>query len=86
MGSFSPCTSPQSYRGPLSTGNHTFQVTAKDTAGNTSSPASYTWTIDTTAPTVTINQASGQPDPTNVSPINFTVVFSESVPTSPPAT
>ena len=30
-------------------------------------------------PTVTINQAAGQPDPTNTSPINFTVVFSESV-------
>jgi serine protease AprX len=28
---------------------------------------------------VTINQASGQVDPTNSSPINFTVVFSEPV-------
>ena len=34
---------------------------------------------DTTAPTVTINQASGQTDPTSTSPINFTVVFSEPV-------
>ena len=34
---------------------------------------------DTTPPTVTINQASGQADPTNASPINFTVVFSEPV-------
>ncbi len=31
------------------------------------------------APTVTINQAAGQADPTNASPINFTVVFSEPV-------
>jgi large repetitive protein len=38
-----------------------------------------TVTIDNTPPTVTINQASGQNDPTNASPINFTVVFSESV-------
>jgi len=30
-------------------------------------------------PTVTINQAAGQADPTSSSPINFTVVFSESV-------
>ena len=30
-------------------------------------------------PTVTINQAASQPDPTSVSPINFTVVFSEAV-------
>ena len=31
------------------------------------------------APTVTINQAAGQADPTGASPINFTVVFSEAV-------
>jgi hypothetical protein len=35
--------------------------------------------IDTTPPSVTINQAVGQPDPTNASSINFTVVFSEVV-------
>jgi len=35
--------------------------------------------VDTTAPTVTINQAAGQADPTSASAINFTVVFSESV-------
>lgn len=34
---------------------------------------------DTTSPTVTINQAAGQADPTHSSPINFTVVFSEPV-------
>lgn len=32
-----------------------------------------------TGPTVTINQAAGQADPTNASPIAFTVVFSETV-------
>jgi len=31
------------------------------------------------SPTVTINQAAGQADPTGTSPINFTVVFGESV-------
>jgi hypothetical protein len=35
--------------------------------------------VDTDAPTVTINQAAGQADPTNASPINFTVAFSEEV-------
>ena len=35
--------------------------------------------IDTGAPTVTINQSIGQDDPTNASPISFTVVFSEPV-------
>src|SRR5262249_2386659 len=37
------------------------------------------YTIDNIAPTVTINQALGQADPTNTSPIHFTVVFSEAV-------
>ena len=36
-------------------------------------------TYDITAPTVTINQAGAQVDPTSDSPINFTVVFSEPV-------
>ena len=35
--------------------------------------------IDGVVPTVTVNQAGGQNDPTNVSPVSFTVVFSESV-------
>jgi len=35
--------------------------------------------LDTTGPTVTINQAGAQADPTASSPINFTVVFNESV-------
>jgi hypothetical protein len=37
------------------------------------------FTIDKTAPTVTINQAGGQADPAAASPINFAVVFSEAV-------
>ncbi len=34
---------------------------------------------DETPPSVSLEQASGQPDPTNVPPINFVVVFSEPV-------
>ncbi len=72
-------TSPQTYNG-LPDGSYTFEVRAIDSLGNAdSTPASYTWVIDTTAPTVTINQAAGQADPTGSSPINFTVVFSEPV-------
>jgi len=36
-------------------------------------------TYDVAGPTVTINQAAGQEDPTSNSPINFTVIFSKSV-------
>ena len=35
--------------------------------------------VDATAPTVTIEQADGQDDPTDASPIHFTVIFSEDV-------
>ncbi|MDW8278734.1 MAG: DUF4082 domain-containing protein [Anaerolineales bacterium] len=38
-----------------------------------------TVTYDTTAPTVTVEQAAGQSDPTNATPILFTVTFSEPV-------
>src|SRR5206468_2180350 len=34
---------------------------------------------DITRPTVTINQAAGQADPTSTSPISFTAIFSEPV-------
>jgi len=76
---FSPCTSPQDYTG-LSDGSHTFQVRAVDVSGNTdATPATFTWTVDTTGPSIILNRAATQPDPTNSSPINFTVVFSEPV-------
>jgi hypothetical protein len=61
---------------------------ATDAAGNasdasTSSDNSVGWvqppSPDVTAPTVTINQANGQNDPTSSSPITFTAVFSEPV-------
>jgi hypothetical protein len=57
--------------------------TATVSGGGDNSPgnnvASDMTIVDSTVPTVTINQAVGQADPTNVSPINFTVVFSETV-------
>src|SRR3989449_96393 len=62
-----------------SNGAHTITAVAQDSAGNRSTSAPVTVTVDNVAPTVTINQAAGQPDPTNTSPINFTVVFSKPV-------
>ena len=47
--------------------------------GNNTANDVTTVTATTTAPSVTINQAAGQADPTNAAPINFTVVFSSSV-------
>jgi hypothetical protein len=76
---FTTCTSPHNYNG-LGDGSHTFQVRALDGFGNTDpTPAGYAWSIDATAPTVAVNQASGQADPTTASPIHFTAVFSEPV-------
>jgi hypothetical protein len=48
-------------------------------AGNGNFTTGQAYTIDHTAPTVTVNQAAGQLDPTNASPVNFTAVFSEAV-------
>ncbi len=50
-GTFGACTSPKSYTG-LANGSHTFSVRARDSADNVDpTPATRTWTIDTTAPT-----------------------------------
>jgi len=37
------------------------------------------YSVDNTEPSVTVEQASGQPDPANASPIRFDVLFSENV-------
>ena len=66
------------------TGTCTFDAQVQDDGGtanggvDTSTPAlSFTITVNITGSlAVAINQAAGQPDPTSVSPINFTVVFS----------
>jgi large repetitive protein len=53
-GAFATCSSPQSYAG-LADGEHSFEVYAKDTAGNQGSPTGYGWTVDTVAPNATID-------------------------------
>ena len=75
---FASCVSPKSYAGPLSAGSRNFQVRAKDAAGNTDpTPASYTWTIDTTAPDTSI---IAQPaNPTNQTTASFSFTGSDNV-------
>ena len=48
-------------------------------SGNVRTGVSVVVEDDVDAPTVTIDQAAGQADPTNSGPVNFTVVFSEAV-------
>jgi hypothetical protein len=68
-GNFSACTSPQTLTG-LSSAAHTYSVRAIDSAGNTGSPTSHTWTIDTTAPSATI--VTGPSSLTNSTSATFT--------------
>ena len=60
-------------------GDHTWFVRVFDKAGNNVQSPSRTFTVDAVRPTVTINQASGQADPTGASPILFAVTFTEAV-------
>lgn len=56
-GSFAACTSPTTYT-DLSDGDHTLAVRAIDGAGTVdTTPATHSWTIDTTAPDTTIDTA-----------------------------
>jgi hypothetical protein len=62
-GALTPCTSPATYTG-LGDGAHTFTVQSADPAGNLGA-ATYTWTIDTTGPTLTFTQAPPAQWPVN---------------------
>ena len=78
-GSWSPCTTPKTVSPALGAGSHTFDVRATDQAGNTdATPASYTWTIDLTAPNTTLGSSPN--DPSNNTTPSFS--FSSSEPSS----
>jgi hypothetical protein len=51
------------YAGPLSATSHGFEVRAVNSAGADSTPAAYTWTVDTTAPVATIQTHPAGPGP-----------------------
>ncbi|WP_114944830.1 Ig-like domain-containing protein [Microvirga calopogonii] len=74
-GAFTAATSPKTFSG-LADGAHTVMVRAHDAAGNVDpTPATYTWTVDTTAPTVTITSSKPSLKVGETATITFT--FSE---------
>ncbi len=66
---------------PSTAGDATYTIDIMAVGGTSglSLDDDFTVTVSCASPTVTINQAAGQADPTKSSPINFTVVFSETV-------
>jgi MYXO-CTERM domain-containing protein len=66
----SPCVSPKAYTG-LGEGTHTFQVRAKDRAGNLGGWTSHVWEIDLTGPDTILDPASLPKHPTNVPSATF---------------
>ncbi len=54
-------------------------ASAQTNNASTSTDNTVTYNLVVAAPTVTINQAAAQPDPTSASTINFTVVFDQNV-------
>ncbi|HTE02761.1 MAG TPA: YncE family protein [bacterium] len=70
------CASPQTYEG-LTEGRHTFTVAAIDAAGNTdSTPATRTWTVDTTPPALSVAATPSALWPPNHQLIEVTVAVS----------
>lgn len=72
-GVYQACTSPFSYETP-SEGAHVFYVQAVDAYGKyDTTPATYTWTIDTIAPTATVTGAPATPIKPPAADLSLTV-------------
>jgi hypothetical protein len=65
-----PNGGPQEYTG-LGEGSHTFQVRGVNGSGPDPTPASYTWVVDTVAPTATIDTHPADPAPGANSSFSF---------------
>ena len=67
--------------GLTASGPYNYKVTAVFRSWTAQSAASNAVSVvlDTTPPSVTVNQAAGQADPTKTSPVHFTATFSEAV-------
>ncbi len=71
-GGFADCDSPKAYT-RLEDGEHTFQVRAVDNAGNPDpTPASHTWTIDTTSPETEFVESQSDPGEFDLTVFKFT--------------
>ncbi|MGH8862538.1 MAG: hypothetical protein ACRDVG_15125, partial [Jatrophihabitantaceae bacterium] len=71
-GGWATCASPKDYTG-LADGSHTFQTRAVDAAGNADpTPASFTWTIDTSAPDTAILSHPANPSKSSSAAFTFT--------------
>lgn len=87
-GAFAPCASPVSYSG-LSDGSHTFYVKATDSSpAQNTGQTSYTWTLDTVPPVVTVPADITQRSPSGAGmTVTFTASATDDVaPASPPVT
>lgn len=69
---YSICSSPKSFIN-LSDGSHTFRVKAFDFAGNSSTESSFTWLIDSIAPTLVFSQQPAAVTDVTIANFQFTV-------------
>jgi hypothetical protein len=68
---FAPCTSPRGYT-DLADGPHTFDVRARDTAGNTGAASRHAWSIGTQTPLTLIGARPPDPTSSTAAAIEFT--------------
>lgn len=77
-GAFTACASTKAYAGPFANGAHTFSVRAHKNNSTVSSTASFSWRVDTVAPSLTSITRTGA-NPASSGPLLFTVTFNEPV-------